>query len=80
MSDSARCCGFGGISMQSSRYDLTLKAGKPKAEMIESSGAQVVSAECGACRMQIDNALTQIDSKVRFAHPLELIAQALKKS
>ena len=48
MSDSARCCGFGGISMQSSRYDLTLKAGKPKAEMIESSGAQVVSAECGA--------------------------------
>ncbi|MDE7236021.1 MAG: (Fe-S)-binding protein, partial [Helicobacter japonicus] len=26
MSDSARCCGFGGISMQSSRYDLTLKA------------------------------------------------------
>ena len=80
MSDSARCCGFGGISMQSSRYDLSLKAGKPKAEMIESSGAQVVSAECGACRMQIDNALTQIDSKVRFAHPLELIAQALKKS
>ena len=80
MSDSARCCGFGGISMQSSRYDLTLKAGKPKAEMIESSGAQVVSAECGACRMQIDNALTQIDSKVRFAHPLELIAQALEKS
>ena len=80
MSDSARCCGFGGISMQSSRYDLTLKAGKPKAEMIESRGAQVVSAECGACRMQIDNALTQIDSKVRFAHPLELIAQALKKS
>ncbi len=80
MSDSARCCGFGGISMQSSRYDLTLKAGKPKAEMIESSGAQVVSAECGACRMQIDNALTQIDSKVRFAHPLELIAQTLKKS
>ncbi|BDB65953.1 glycolate oxidase iron-sulfur subunit [Helicobacter cinaedi] len=78
MSDSSRCCGFGGISMQSSRYDLTLKAGVPKAEMIEQSGAEIVSAECGACRMQIDNALTQIDSKVRFAHPLELIAQALK--
>lgn len=78
MSDSSRCCGFGGISMQSSRYDLTLKAGVPKAEMIERSGAEIVSAECGACRMQIDNALTQIDSKVRFAHPLELIAQALK--
>ena len=80
MSDSARCCGFGGISMQSSRYDLTLKAGKPKAEMINESGAEIVSAECGACRMQIDNALTQIHSPVRFAHPLELIADALKDS
>lgn len=78
MSDSARCCGFGGISMQSSRYALTLKAGEAKAQMIESSGAKIVSAECGACRMQLDNALTQIDSKVRFAHPLELLAKALR--
>lgn len=78
MRDSTQCCGFGGISMQSSRYALTLKAGRGKAQMIEQSGAQIVSAECGACRMQIDNSLTQIDSKVRFAHPLELIAQALR--
>lgn len=78
MSDSSRCCGFGGISMQSSRYELTLKAGAPKAEMIDESGAEIVSAECGACRMQIDNALTQRESQVRFAHPLELIAQSLE--
>ncbi|WP_304366435.1 (Fe-S)-binding protein, partial [uncultured Helicobacter sp.] len=78
MSDSTQCCGFGGVSMQSSRYALTLKAGRTKADMIEKSGAEIVSAECGACRMQIDNALTQIDSKVRFAHPLELIAQAFR--
>lgn len=78
MGDSTRCCGFGGISMQSSKYDLTLKAGIPKAQMIQESGAEIVSAECGACRMQIDNTLTQIDSKVRFSHPLELIAQALR--
>lgn len=80
MSDSTRCCGFGGISMQSSAYALTLKAGRPKAQMIEESGANIVSAECGACRMQIDNALTQIDSNVTFAHPLELIAKALQTS
>ncbi|WP_334090094.1 (Fe-S)-binding protein [Helicobacter typhlonius] len=80
MSDPSRCCGFGGISMQSSKYNLTLKAGKPKAEMIESSGANIVSAECGACRMQIDNSLVQINSPVEFAHPLELIAKALRGS
>lgn len=78
MSDSARCCGFGGITMQSSKYDLTLKAGIPKAQMIQASGAHIVSAECGACRMQIDNALVQIDSQMKFYHPLELIAQALQ--
>lgn len=66
--------------MQSSKYNLTLKAGKPKAEMIESSGANIVSAECGACRMQIDNSLVQINSPVEFAHPLELIAKALRGS
>lgn len=80
MSDSTQCCGFGGISMQSSRYTLSLRAGKPKADMIQKSGADIVSAECGACRMQIDNSLAQIDSNVVFAHPLELIAKALKHS
>lgn len=78
LKDSARCCGFGGISMQSDKYHLTLKAGEPKARDIQSSGAKIVSAECGACRMQLDNALSQIDSQVSFAHPLELITQALK--
>lgn len=80
MSDSSRCCGFGGISMQSSNYNLTLKAGAPKAQMIEASGAKIVSAECGACRMQITNALNQLDSSISFAHPLELIATALKST
>lgn len=78
MSESDRCCGFGGISMQTSKYRLTLQAGAPKAQMIEQTGAKIVSAECGACHMQLDNALTQIDSKVKFAHPLELIAQSLR--
>lgn len=79
MSESDRCCGFGGISMQTSKYKLTLQAGAPKAQMIEQTGANIVSAECGACHMQLDNALTQIDSRVKFIHPLELIAQALRE-
>ncbi|MDD7567177.1 MAG: (Fe-S)-binding protein [Helicobacter sp.] len=78
MEDSSRCCGFGGISMQASNYELTLKAGIPKAQDIDSTHAQIVSAECGACRMQITNTLDSIKSNVNFIHPLELIAENLK--
>ena len=77
MSEPDRCCGFGGVSMQLDRYALTLEAGKPKADMIAKSGAQIISAECSACRMQITNAMSQNNVKARFAHPLELIAQKL---
>ncbi|PAF54471.1 glycerol-3-phosphate dehydrogenase [Helicobacter sp. 13S00482-2] len=77
MSDSSRCCGFGGISMQSEKYDLTLKAGIPKAQMIKETNAEIVSAECGACHMQLDNAMDHQGVKTTFSHPLELIAKAL---
>lgn len=80
MSEPDRCCGFGGVSMQLDRYALTLEAGKPKADMIEKSGAQIISAECSACRMQITNAMSQNNVKARFAHPLELIAQKLPQN
>lgn len=79
MSDSSRCCGFGGVSMQSEKYSLTLKAGIPKAKMIEESGADIVSAECSACRMQLDNAMDHTGVSTSFSHPLELIAKALGK-
>lgn len=78
MSDSARCCGFGGVTMQTEKYHLAEAAGKPKAAMIRDSGAQIVSAECSACRMQISNALHQAEVDVVFKNPVELIADALK--
>lgn len=78
MSDCSRCCGFGGISMQSSNYPLALKAGIPKAKDIQSSNAQIVSAECGACRMQITNSLDYIGAQTQFMHPLELVATQLQ--
>lgn len=79
MSDSNRCCGFGGVTMQSEKYHLAKAAGLPKAAMIENTNASIVSAECSACRMQITNSLHQIDSNVIFKNPIELIAQALKQ-
>jgi len=46
--------------------------------MIKDSKAEIVSAECSACRMQITNSLYEADVDVVFKNPIELIADALK--
>ncbi|AXH15004.1 glycerol-3-phosphate dehydrogenase [Malaciobacter mytili LMG 24559] len=78
MSDSNRCCGFGGVTMQTEKYEFAKAAGLPKAAMIKETKAQIVSAECSACRMQITNSLHQADVDVEFKNPIELIAEALE--
>ncbi|QDF28927.1 (Fe-S)-binding protein [Halarcobacter anaerophilus] len=78
MSDPNRCCGFGGVTMQTEKYHFAKAAGTPKAAMIKETQAQIVSAECSACRMQITNSLHQADVNVEFKNPIELIAQALE--
>ena len=77
LSEVNACCGFGGVSMQTNHFDKALKVGIKKARDIKASGAQIVSAECSACRMQISNALEQEKAGVLFKNPLELIASAL---
>ncbi len=80
MSDPNRCCGFGGVTIQTEKYDLAKRAGLPKASMIKDTKANIVSAECSACRMQITNSLYQGEVyDVYFKNPLELIAQVLEK-
>ncbi|MCK9337445.1 MAG: (Fe-S)-binding protein [Arcobacteraceae bacterium] len=79
MSDPNRCCGFGGVTMQSEKYHFAVAAGLPKAAMIKETKAQIVSAECSACRMQITNSLHQAGVDVVFKNPIELIAEALRK-
>jgi glycolate oxidase iron-sulfur subunit len=80
MEDPNRCCGFGGVTMQTEKYAYALKAGIPKAHMIQNSGATIVSAECSACRMQLSNALHHCKIDTVFKHPLELISEALTKA
>ncbi len=80
MSDSNRCCGFGGVTMQTEKYHLAKAAGEPKAAMIKESGADIVAAECSACRMQISNSLHNAKVDVEFKNPIELIAKALRES
>ncbi len=80
MSDPDRCCGFGGVTMQSEKYHLAKKAGMPKASMIEQTKANLVSTECSACKMQITNSLNVSGIEdVIVKNPIELIADALKK-
>ncbi len=77
MNDSNKCCGFGGVTIQSEKFDLAFRAGLPKAAMIDETKADIVSAECSACRMQITNSLHYNNSKIIFKNPIELIANAL---
>ncbi len=78
MSDSNRCCGFGGVTMQSEKYHFSKAAGLPKAAMIKETKASIVSAECSACRMQITNSLHNAKVEdVIFKNPIELIAASL---
>ncbi len=78
MSDPNVCCGFGGITMQSEKYHFAKAAGAPKAAMIEKTGADIVSAECSACRMQINASMGYAGVETVFKNPIELIAQALR--
>ncbi|MGP1561931.1 MAG: (Fe-S)-binding protein [Helicobacteraceae bacterium] len=80
MSDPNACCGFGGVTMQSQKYELSLKVGLSKAKMISNTGAKFVSAECSACRVQLSNALHQESAQTVFIHPLELMAKILKET
>ena len=78
MSDPNACCGFGGVTMQTENFHFAQAAGRPKAAMIAKTGAQVVTAECSACRMQINNSMHEANVNVVFKNPIELIAEALK--
>jgi glycolate oxidase iron-sulfur subunit len=80
MSDSDRCCGFGGVTMQTEKFHLAQKAGLPKAQMIKDTKAHYVSAECSACRVQLSEALNHSNVETIFKNPLELIAEGLKKT
>jgi glycolate oxidase iron-sulfur subunit len=79
MADPNACCGFGGITMQTEKQHLSQAVGASKAKMIADTEAEIVSAECSACRMQINNSMG-IESKTVFKNPIELIAEALKEN
>ena len=80
MKDADMCCGFGGLTIQTEKFDLAVKAGRKKAEVIKETKADIVSAECSACRMQITEQLDKVGDNKIFKHPLELIAKAIEEN
>lgn len=77
MDEPNKCCGFGGVTMQAERYELARAVGLAKARAMADLPVCVVSAECSACRMQLNNSLSLSGSQMRCVNPLELIAEAL---
>jgi hypothetical protein len=52
--EEAYCCGGGaGLVALPDAYDMRMMAGKPKADQVRRSGAQVVVAACENCRLQL---------------------------
>lgn len=80
MSNPNQCCGFGGVTIQIEKFHLSRAVGSKKAAMIKDSGAQIVSAECSACRMSISDSLHVANIDVVFKNPIELIAAVLNNS
>lgn len=78
MSDNVSCCGFGGVTMQSQNYEFSRQVGLKRASQIIDTGAELVGAECSACRMQLNNVLNLKGSKIRCLSPIELIAETLE--
>lgn len=76
MADNVSCCGFGGVTMQSEKYHLSREVGQSRASQIIATNTQCVSAECSACKMQLNNALHIKNSQMRCENPIELIAKA----
>lgn len=68
------CCGFGGTF--SVKYpEISAGILDNKIEMIEKSGADVVSACDASCLMQIGGRLSRLGSKVTVKHLAEILAE-----
>jgi len=73
------CCGGGaGLVAIPDWQETRIKAGKPKAEQIRQTGADMVVASCDNCRHQINELSEEYDLGVRVVGLSELVVEALK--
>ncbi len=72
--DAGRCCGAAGL-YSVTQPELSAVLRRQKAEAIDDAGAPVVAVANPGCAGQIEAGLREIGSRVRVAHPLELLDQ-----
>ena len=74
----AWCCGGGGGVITIPEYDeVRLASGKPKADQIGESGAQVVATACDNCKLQIMELAEHYGLDVSVVGLVDLVAEAL---
>ena len=75
MKDPDRCCGAGG-TFSAVYYDLSRKINEVKLDNAEATGMECLVVGCSACRMHMDDGLSQRNSSMKVLHTAELIDQA----
>lgn len=77
--EEAYCCGGGaGLVANPEAYELRMLAGKPKAEQVQRSGAQVVAAACENCRLQLGDLSGHYGLGVGVVALADLVARAMR--
>ncbi len=77
--DEAYCCGGGsGLVANPDAYDIRMLAGKPKAEQVKASGAQVVAAACENCRLQLGDLSGYYGLGVGVTALADLVVRAMR--
>lgn len=75
----AYCCGGGaGLVAVPETYELRLLAGKPKAEQIRRSGAEIVVAACENCRLQLGDLSGEYGLGVGVTALADLVVRAMR--
>ncbi len=73
------CCGGGGGLVALPEYDdKRMRAGKPKADQIRKTGAQIVAAACENCRLQLGDLNTYYNLNVQITALADLIVKAMR--
>ena len=72
--DPGACCGGGGISSLKNP-DIADELGEARARAVIESGADIVTAQCPGCVLQLNNHLKRLKADARACHTLELIGK-----
>jgi Fe-S oxidoreductase len=77
--EEAYCCGGGaGLVALPEAYDIRMLAGKPKAEQVKRSGAQVVVAACENCRLQLGDLTGYYGLGIGVTALADLVVKAMR--